>query len=367
MPVLSIKSFGGISPRTPPRYLENNQAQVALNCPTFKGSLRGLPEPSASVHTLTKTGVARTIFRYGGSDAPENEHWFHWSADVDVARSQIFGDVFGWVFYSGDGGLKGTYEDIALSGSDFPTDSRPLGLPAPVTVPIAAAEDYTAADYPATVLLTTNLVASCTSTYGISISTTTDDDVEYSNVSLADPITAASIETAINAHAVASDVTATDNDDGTVTIVTDTSGPTTALFVRIQTGTEPDPGPFAFNTNPNTSVTGAATSDAEVRLPDHFISRIGSSYTTGDSIKITTETSTVMDQNGYSSSPSAAALASTINTAAGSKLTAAVDGNDVVLTAGTEGLAPNGYIRVEHTHWDQEWVEEDTSWLDMEG
>lgn len=366
MPVISIKNFGGISPRTPARYLQPNQARVALNCPTFLGSLRALPEPSASIHTLTKTGAARTLFRYGDSDSPEDEHWFHWPGDIDVARSQIFADAFGWVFYSGDGGLKGTYEDIALSGSDFPTDSRPLGMPAPVAAPLAAAEDYTAASYAAEVLLTTTLVSACTDTYGISISTTTDEDAEYSNVTLTNPITAASIETAINAHAVAADVTATDNDDGTVTIVTDTTGPSTALFVRIQTGTEPDPGPFAFNANPNTSETGTATSDAEATITEHFRLNIGSSYTDGDSIKITTETSTVMDQDGYSAAPTASALASTINTAAGVKITATVDGEDIVLTAGTEGNAPDGFIRVEHTKWTEEWYE-DNSWLDMEG
>ena len=36
MAVFSIKSFGGIAPKTPPRYLQDSQAQTAMNCPVFQ-------------------------------------------------------------------------------------------------------------------------------------------------------------------------------------------------------------------------------------------------------------------------------------------------------------------------------------------
>jgi len=131
MPTITVKSFGGISPRTPPRYLDQGQAQVALNCPVFTGHLAPLPDVSASLLTLPKFGTPQTIYRFGQDVVSDTDYWFHWTKDVDVCRGQIAGDTSEWTFYTGDGGPKATYAALALAGSDYPAAARPLGLPAP--------------------------------------------------------------------------------------------------------------------------------------------------------------------------------------------------------------------------------------------
>jgi hypothetical protein len=131
MAALQIKSFGGISPKVPPRYLQDSQAQTSLNADVFQGSLKPLLALGSTVATLTKVGTPLTIYRYGQSVISDSEYWFHWLTDVDVCRSQIAGDVSEWTFYTGDGAPKATYNAIALSGSNYPTVSRPLGMPAP--------------------------------------------------------------------------------------------------------------------------------------------------------------------------------------------------------------------------------------------
>jgi hypothetical protein len=139
MAALTIKTFGGIAPKTPPRYLQDSQAQVAINCPVFNGSLQPLPAPGATVHTLTKVGTPLTIYRFGQDLISDTEHWFHWTTDVNVCRSQIPSDTSEWTFYTGDGAPKATYSTLALSGSNYPTVSRPLGLVAPTGAPTLTA------------------------------------------------------------------------------------------------------------------------------------------------------------------------------------------------------------------------------------
>ena len=65
MAVLNLKSFGGIAPIVPPRYLEETQAQTALNCPVFQGSIQSLSDLGGSVATLDKSGTIQSIYRFG--------------------------------------------------------------------------------------------------------------------------------------------------------------------------------------------------------------------------------------------------------------------------------------------------------------
>jgi len=134
MAVIPIKSFGGISPKVPPRYLPDTAAQVASNCAVFNGSLQPLIGAGTTVATLTKAGTPLTIYRFGQDIISTTQYWFHWTTDVNVCRGQISGDTSEWTFYT-DGTLpKATYSTLALSGSDYPTVSRPLGIPAPTTI-----------------------------------------------------------------------------------------------------------------------------------------------------------------------------------------------------------------------------------------
>lgn len=153
MAALVISSFGGVSPKTPPRYLQDSQAQVAINCPVFSGSLVPLPDVGTTVTTLTKGGDPTTIYRWGQDVNEDNLYWFSWNYDVDVCRGQVAGDTAEWTFYTGDGFPKATYNDIALTGTALPYSYIPLGVPTPggtdkkalsTTVPTFAPDVYPA-------------------------------------------------------------------------------------------------------------------------------------------------------------------------------------------------------------------------------
>ena len=139
MAVISIKSFGGVTPKVPPRYLPETAAQVAVNCDVFSGSLKPMSGVGSAVATLTKVGTPLTIYRFGQDTISDSQYWFHWTTDVNVCRSQITGDTSEWTFYTGDGAPKATYAAIALSGANYPAVSRPLGLPAPASACTATA------------------------------------------------------------------------------------------------------------------------------------------------------------------------------------------------------------------------------------
>jgi len=140
MAVLTIKSFGGIAPVVPPRYLKDNQAQTAMNCPMWNGSLQPLADTGSTVYNLTKSGTPKTIYRFGQDNPSDTDYWFHWTTDVDVCRSQIAGDVSEWTFFTGDGAPKATFNNIALSGTDYPSVSRPMGVVAPTVAATATAQ-----------------------------------------------------------------------------------------------------------------------------------------------------------------------------------------------------------------------------------
>ena len=139
MTALAIKTFDGIAPKIPARYLPDSGAQTALNANVFNGSLQPLANIGSSVTTLTKAGTPLTIYRFGQDIVSDTQYWFHWTTDVDVCRGQIAGDTSEWTYYTDGVQPKATYASIATSGSDYPTNSIPLGLPAPTTAPVATA------------------------------------------------------------------------------------------------------------------------------------------------------------------------------------------------------------------------------------
>ena len=345
MAVLKITSFGGISPATPPRYLQETQAQTAMNCPVFQGSIQPLSDVGTSVATLTKTGVPKSIYRFGQDTVSDNNYWFHWPQDVDVCRSQIAGDVAEWTFFTGDGGPKSTYNSLALSASTYPTETRPLGLPSPATPCSASADTFTAASHAAEVLISETQVAQLTTTYGILISTTTDDANQYTTVTLAGTITGTSVAAAIEAKtALDSTVVATSAGD-TVTIKSAATGSAAKLFVKFQTGTTSNTdGTFTLLSSPNLSASGAAATNAYVVIDD---AEIGSLVST-DKIFVSTLAGTTetihIDNTLFNGTATAAGLATWLNNLLTDKVTATAYGSCVVLTPDTAGGGASGTI-----------------------
>ena len=341
MAVFSIKSFGGVAPRVPARYLQDNQAQTAMNCPVFQGSIQSIGDIGASIVSLPKTGTVKCLYRYGQDTVSENNYWFHWTSDVDVCRSQVAGDVSEWTFFTGDGGPKATYNALALTGSNFPANTRPLGLPTPSTALTVSADTFTAAAHSALVMLTDGHVDSLTTAHGILISTTASGDPSYTTVALSGTITSTSVTTAINA-ALSSTVTATEK-SGSIELKSVATGTAAKLFVKFQTGTTPDTeGTFTLQTDPNISASGTSDDSAFVVIDD---SEIGS-ITSGDKIFVSTNNGTHVNDVTYtfSGTLTSSLFATYLDTQLGTNVEATAYGSCVVLTPHNSGTGANGTI-----------------------
>lgn len=237
MAVFSIKSFGGVSPKTPPRYLQDTQAQVAVNCPVFSGPLVSLANVTATpIVTLPNPGTPLTIYRYGQDVTVDERYWFAWPQTVDVSRGQIAGDPLEWTFYTGDGIPKATYNDIALAGTTLPAASIPLGVPRPGAA-LDATPDATfdnTEEFAAELTLD-NVAVEAITTAGLEISL--DGGTNYTVVALPDlqdTGRAAYITTRINAAGIAATATVTDVTN--VTIKTTVLGSAASLLVRLIRG-----------------------------------------------------------------------------------------------------------------------------------
>lgn len=124
MTVLAIRAFGGISPKTPPRLLNDKQAQTSLNSGVFTGTLTPMKGLGSSVASVS--GLTQTIYKFGQDIEDPTAGWLAWDSDVDVARSQINGDTEEWTFYTGDGfpkairaGFTGFPIHMGLKGPDI--------------------------------------------------------------------------------------------------------------------------------------------------------------------------------------------------------------------------------------------------------
>lgn len=141
MAVIQVSKFSGVSPMTPPRYLGNEAAQTATNCPIWKGSLQPIKGALAlSPSPLTKSGNIKSIYRYDQTQTNQLNYWFHWPTDVDVVQGFIAGDTTERTYFTGDGNPKVTDTTLALTGGGnlYPIAAYDLGVPKPTSAPTTA-------------------------------------------------------------------------------------------------------------------------------------------------------------------------------------------------------------------------------------
>lgn len=135
MAVISIRSFGGLSPRQSPRYLQDSQSQVAENCMVFTGPLAPLTTYGSDIGADPLGNTHTTIYKWGQDSEDDTFGWLSWEGDVDVCRSQIAGDTEEWTFYTGDGAprairLGALYTPLKL-GQGAPTTPATITLGTP--------------------------------------------------------------------------------------------------------------------------------------------------------------------------------------------------------------------------------------------
>lgn len=142
MPAIIIKAFGGLKPLVDPLLLQQGDAAKAINTRLVSGTLTPL-KGSSVLKSLTKASPA-TLFRYGTSPA-EDEHWLEFTSDTDVIKSPIADDNFGRLYWTDGGTPKYAPNNLILAGGSFPGGSYTLGVPAPVSAPIATQTSFSAA------------------------------------------------------------------------------------------------------------------------------------------------------------------------------------------------------------------------------
>ena len=132
--MIILQNMGGIAPKVTPELLPDNLAQSASNVILHKGGVAPL-KTATTVATPTKSGVKKTIYRFGISQ-PESQYWFSWTTPVNVCRGPIAGDTTERTYFTGDGVPKKTDMTLALSGgSSYPIAAYNLGVPAPTDAP----------------------------------------------------------------------------------------------------------------------------------------------------------------------------------------------------------------------------------------
>lgn len=129
---IAHESFRGMVPLLSPRALPDNGAQVALNASMKSGDLEPWLRPLEVKAPLPTAGdPVETIFKL-------NDEWLSWQERVEVARGAILGDTTKRTYITGMAGYgpRWTNAQIAFTGSGpYPTETRPLGVPAPDGAP----------------------------------------------------------------------------------------------------------------------------------------------------------------------------------------------------------------------------------------
>jgi hypothetical protein len=236
MAILSIKSFSGIAPRVPARYLPAEGAQTALNSIVFEGSLKPLKDLGDSILTLPKAGVIKTIYRFGQDVDSDSQYWFHWTSDINVCRSQIFNDTAEWTFFTGDGAPKATYGELALTTStNYPVASIPLGLPNPLSALSVSLGPYAPTDTSAVIFLYQSQIDQIDPAEGIDFSI--DGGANFTNIAvLVGEKNLEDIKDLLDAETGISAVV----EGGAVKITSTAVGATATLQIRIETGSAVD-------------------------------------------------------------------------------------------------------------------------------
>jgi len=129
--------FSGIRPKVDNRLLPDGNAQVAENTNTEHGGLYPV-EDILDIMALSKSSV-KSIYRFGQAINSATQYWFHWTTDVDVVKGPIANDTTERTYWTGDGVPKYTTAALGTTGSNLPSASRPLGVPAPTNTPSLAA------------------------------------------------------------------------------------------------------------------------------------------------------------------------------------------------------------------------------------
>ena len=136
MAVIRFAGFLGENRAVEPKLLSEAVCTVSRNQKPGRGDLRSWKTPA----TVAAVPSGRqTIYRMGRDVANDSQYWLSWTGVVHAVRGFSADDTTEQTFYTGDGAPKFTNNVIGLATAPYPTSSRPMGLPAPVSAPTVSA------------------------------------------------------------------------------------------------------------------------------------------------------------------------------------------------------------------------------------
>lgn len=127
--------FSGAIKALHPKLLPDSVGVDSRNQKPGRGDFRPWrnPQQVASVPT-----GRMSIYRFGRDVKSDANYWFSWNTRVHAIRGFDIDDTTERTYFTGSGTPKWTDNTIALAGAPYPTATRPLGVPAPVTAPVVS-------------------------------------------------------------------------------------------------------------------------------------------------------------------------------------------------------------------------------------
>lgn len=134
MTPIRVAGFGGCNPSLQPRQLSPEIGVYCENQNPGQGDLRPWKVP---LTVATVPAGRLTLYRFNRDVRSDANYWFSLTTVGRFARSFLEDDTTERTYFTAaTGGLKVTNNIIGLAGAPYPTASRDVGLPTPLTAPI---------------------------------------------------------------------------------------------------------------------------------------------------------------------------------------------------------------------------------------
>ena len=133
MAVIKVAGFAGENRALNPKLLPDAVGVLSRNQKPGRGDLRPWKTPTT---VATVPAGRKTIYRMGRDVTSDSNYWLSWTGVVHAVRGFDAEDTTERTYYTGDGAPKVTDNTIALASAPYPTASRPLGIPAPISAPV---------------------------------------------------------------------------------------------------------------------------------------------------------------------------------------------------------------------------------------
>lgn len=136
---IKLAAFAGISPRTGPALLQENEAQIANNAKLYSGELRSWYKTGSVTPVAPIREDALSIYKQTTSVG--TDLWLSWAEDVNCVPGPIYATGEYPIYYTGAGTPKKTNATLAASGAGpyYPGDYLEMGVPTPTFTPSVSA------------------------------------------------------------------------------------------------------------------------------------------------------------------------------------------------------------------------------------